>query len=133
LARGRCWFLRRKEDLKLSLAFRRQWRPEGLFKLAQAPYPDGSNSIGGFISQGFLTKRIANVTFRGIGYGTRGDSVTSAQIYGISLAQGVSFHVQLPFTNSFGWFLRANSYLNASRKAVPAFLDPASSALHLSQ
>jgi hypothetical protein len=41
-----------------------------------------------------------------------------------------TFHVQLPFANSFGWFLQHNQYWNASSNSVPPFLDPISSAVH---
>ena len=50
---------------------------------------------------------------------------------GNTLWQGVTFNVQIPYANSFGWFLGNNTYLDASSNSVPPFLDPASSAVHI--
>ncbi len=59
---------------------------------------------------------------------------TNGQSYGLTpliFGPGVSFHVKLPHTHSFGWFLGQNTYLNSSSNSVPPFLDPASSAVHI--
>ena len=37
----------------------------------------------------------------------------------------------MPFTNSFGWFLNQNEYLNAASNSVPPFIDPMASAIHV--
>ena len=80
-----------------------------------------------------LNNNFSGATYRGIGYGSAGDSLNAAQIFGNILGEGVSFHVQIPYTNSFGWFLGTNNtYLNAFSNSVPPFLDPASSAVHIS-
>lgn len=78
-----------------------------------------------------LNNNFSNVTYRAIGYGGAGDSLYTAQIFGNILGEGVSFHVQLTASNSFGWFLDQNTYLNSSSNSVPPFLDPASSAVHI--
>jgi hypothetical protein len=78
-----------------------------------------------------LNNNFTNVTYRGIGYYTSADSVNTAQIFGNTLDEGVSFHVQLPYANSFGWFLGGNTYLNASTNSVSLFMDPLSSAVHI--
>ncbi len=70
--------------------------------------------------------------FRGVGYLVLGESLNGAQIFGNTLGEGVSFHVQLASTNSFGWFLRGNTYLDTNSNVVPPFFDPASAAVHLS-
>jgi hypothetical protein len=79
-----------------------------------------------------MNNNFANVTYRGIGLAEFGGSVQSASIFNNVLGQGSTFHVQLPAASSFGWFLRQNEYLNASSNSVPPFLDPASSAVHIS-
>jgi hypothetical protein len=47
------------------------------------------------------------------------------------LSEGVTYHVQLPYSNSFGWFLGSNSYVTTNATFVPLFTDPASSAIHI--
>jgi hypothetical protein len=79
-----------------------------------------------------LNNNFAGATYRGIGHETGIDTLTNAQILGNTLGEGVSFHAQLPYANTFGWFFRQNTYLDASSNSVPPFLDPASSAAHLS-
>jgi hypothetical protein len=71
------------------------------------------------------------VTYGAIGYASTGDYITSAQIFSNVLGEGVSFHVQLPYTNSFGWFLGNNIYSNTNANSVPLFTDPASSVMHI--
>jgi hypothetical protein len=78
-----------------------------------------------------LNNNFASASYRGIGYYYNGDSLSTAEIFGNTLGQGVSFHVQLPYTNSFGWFLGSNTFYNASSTSVPLFADPASSAIHI--
>jgi hypothetical protein len=72
-------------------------------------------------------------SYCGIGYQYIGDSLNAAQIYGNSLGQGVNFHVQLPYTKSFSWFLGSNTYWNINSNPVPLFADPASSSIHIYQ
>ena len=77
-----------------------------------------------------LNNNFSGPTYRGIGYLSVGDSLTTAQIFGNTLGQGVSFHAQLPYTNSFGWFIGSNTYVtNISTNVL--FTDPASSAIHI--
>jgi hypothetical protein len=92
----------------------------------------------GFVFEGgcsnalILNNNFAGATYRGIGYGLGGGYLNTAQVFGNILGQGVGFHVQLPFSNSFGWFLGKNTYVNATNESVPPFMDPASSAVHIS-
>jgi hypothetical protein len=79
-----------------------------------------------------LNNDFGAAAYRGIGYGTIGDSLNAAQIYGNTLGQGVSFHVQVGITNGFGWFLGNNIYTNASGNSGPPFLDPISAPVHFS-
>jgi hypothetical protein len=79
-----------------------------------------------------MDNNFANVTYRGIGQGEFGGAVQSASIFNNVLGQGSTFHLQLPLTNNFGWFLQQNQYLNAASNSVPPFIDPAGSAVHLS-
>jgi hypothetical protein len=78
-----------------------------------------------------LNNNFSNAAYCGIGYGSTGDSLSTAQIFGNAIGEGVNFHVQLPYTNSFGWFLGSNTYINFTSNSIPAFLDPASSAVHI--
>lgn len=81
-----------------------------------------------------MNNNFANANYRGIGLdptvGT--GSVQNAAIFNNILGGGSTFHVQLPFTNSFGFFLRQNTYLNSSSNSVAfPFLDPIASAVHV--
>ena len=71
------------------------------------------------------------VTYCGIGYQYIGDSLNSAQIFSNILGQGVNFHIQLPYTNSFGWFVGSNIYLDINSNSNSVFMDPISSAVHI--
>ena len=96
-----------------------------------------SNGGCGFIFQGtngsalILNNNFGSVSYKGIGYLDIGDSLNMAQIFGNSLGQGVNFHAQLAYTNSFGWFMGSNTYVNLNSNSVPLFTDPASSAIHI--
>lgn len=46
------------------------------------------------------------------------------------LSQGMGFHAQLIYAESFGWFFNHNKYLSGTN-TVPPFFDPASSAAHV--
>jgi len=93
----------------------------------------GFGFIGVNTSALILNNNFGGATYRGIGcFGSPGYSLNTAQIFGNILGEGVSFHVQLPYTNSFGWFLGKNTYLNAYSNSVPPFMDPLSSAVHIS-
>jgi hypothetical protein len=103
--------------------------------LIQAALPQ-RNTKGAKIGRGMLGRgmaRRANAAYCGIGHLNTGDSLNTAQIFGNTIGQGVNFHVQLTYTNSFGWFLGSNTYYNASGTSVPLFTDPASSAIHIYQ
>jgi len=78
-----------------------------------------------------LKNNFSNAACRGIGYGTSADSLNSAQIFGNLLGEGVSFHVQLPYSNSFSWFLDRNTFLDTNFNVVPPFIDPISSSIHI--
>jgi hypothetical protein len=80
-----------------------------------------------------LNNNFSNAAYCGIGHSTTGDSLSTAQVYGNTIGQGVTFHVQLPYTNTFGWFLGSNTYVNTTSTNVPLFADPASSAIHIYQ
>jgi hypothetical protein len=81
---------------------------------------------------------VMNNDFGGATYGSIGTmydigTLGTAQIFSNVLSDGVTFHVQLPYTNSFGWFFATNSYVNTNSISVPLFTDPASAALHIYQ
>ena len=78
-----------------------------------------------------LNNNFSGAAYRGIGYGSASDYLNAGQIFGNALSEGVSFHVQLTYSNSFGWFLGNNTNVNTNLDVVPAFLDPASSAVHI--
>jgi len=78
-----------------------------------------------------MNNNFAGATYGGVGYFFTGDSIANAQIFSNILGEGVTFHVQLPYTNSFGWFLGSNKYVTTNSTAVPLFADPASSAIHI--
>jgi hypothetical protein len=79
-----------------------------------------------------LNNNFGAATFGGIGYTTPGDFLNTAQIFGNSFNDGVTFHVQLTFSSSFGWFIEGNTNLNSASNSVPLFTDPLSSAAHIS-
>jgi hypothetical protein len=83
------------------------------------------------ISALILDNNFAGAGYRGIGYVSFGDFVTTAQIFSNILGQGVTFHAQLPYSDSFGWFMSSNIYVTNISTAVPLFTDPASSAIHI--
>ena len=87
-----------------------------------------SRSNGGAL---LLNNNFGGATYRGIGHETGIDTLTNAQVFGNTLGEGVSFHAQLPYANTFGWFFRQNTYVNALSNSVAPFFDPASSAVHL--
>jgi len=78
-----------------------------------------------------LNNNFSAAAYRGIGYGSAGDYLNAGQIFGNTLCEGVSFHVQLTYSNSFGWFLGGNTNVNTNQNVVPLFTDPASSAVHI--
>jgi hypothetical protein len=78
-----------------------------------------------------LNNNFGTASYCGIGYQLSGDSLNSAQIFSNILGQGVNFHAQLPYTNSFSWFMGTNTYLNINSNNVPVFTDPASTAIHI--
>jgi hypothetical protein len=80
-----------------------------------------------------LNNNFGAASYRGIGYRYVGDSLNSAQIFGDTLGEGVSFHLQIPYANSFGWFAGQNAYLTGTNQtATSPFTDPPASALHIS-
>jgi hypothetical protein len=72
-----------------------------------------------------------SAVYAGIDYHYTGYSVANAQIYSNILGAGLTYHVQLPYTNSFSWFVGTNTFLDVNSNSVPAFLDPVSSAMHV--
>jgi len=78
-----------------------------------------------------LNNNFSGAAYRGIGYRSAGDYLSTAQIFGNTLCEGVSFHVQATYTNSFGWFLGGNTNVDTNLNIVPLFLDPAASAVHI--
>jgi hypothetical protein len=83
------------------------------------------------ISALILDNNFAGAGYRGTGYVSIGDFVTTAQIFSNILGQGVSFHAQLPYSSSFGWFMSSNIYVTNISTVVPLFTDPASSSIHI--
>jgi hypothetical protein len=80
-----------------------------------------------------LNNDFGSASYCGIGYLYTGNSLNTAQIFSNVLGQGVNFHIQLPYTNSFGWFAASNMYWNITSNSVPLFTDPASSSIHIYQ
>jgi hypothetical protein len=78
-----------------------------------------------------LNNNFATAAYCGVGYQLIGDSLNTSQVFGNTLGEGVTFHVQLTYSNSFGWFLGNNTNVNANSIVVPLFTDPASSAIHI--
>lgn len=81
-----------------------------------------------------MNNNFANASYRGIGlegFGYGGSAQHVVLLNNI-IGQGSTFHVQLSASNSFGWFLYQNEYLNSSGDAVSPFMNPISSAVHLS-
>jgi hypothetical protein len=79
-----------------------------------------------------MNNNFGNAGFRGIGFVDAAGSLQNASIFRNILGEGVSFHAQVDYTNSFGWFLNQNTYLNSSSNSLPPFLDPAASSVHVS-
>ena len=77
-----------------------------------------------------MNNNFAAATYRGVGISENGGWVQGAAIFNNTLGEGSTFHVQLPFTNSFGIFLRQNTYLNSFSNSISPFLDPIASAVH---
>jgi hypothetical protein len=91
----------------------------------------GFNFTGANSNALILNNNFGAAAYRGIGYILSGDSLNSAQVFGNTLSEGVSFHVQLNYTNSFGWFLGNNTNVNTNSIVVPLFTDPASTTIHI--
>jgi hypothetical protein len=71
--------------------------------------------------------------YRGIGYVNYPEiAQPNAEVFSNILGEGVSFHAELPWSGTFGWFLNQNTYINSASNSVPPFLDPASSSAHVS-
>jgi hypothetical protein len=77
-----------------------------------------------------LNNNFGGAKYRGMGNLNGNDQLNTVQIFGNILGQGATFHAQIPYNNSFGWFLNNNTYLDAFGIKVPPFLDPMSSAVH---
>jgi hypothetical protein len=78
-----------------------------------------------------LNNQFGTASYRAVGCFYTGDSLSTAQIFGNTLGEGVSFHVQLHYADSFGWFLGNNTNVNTNSIVVPLFTDPASAAVHI--
>ena len=83
-----------------------------------------------------LANNFSNSTYRAIGYfdlpNLGNGTLQSASIFTNSLNEGVSFHAELDYAHSFGWFLNRNTYLNGTNVVSSPFCDPISSAVHIS-
>ena len=80
-----------------------------------------------------LNNNMASATYEGIGLSPFGGSLQSAYIFSNVIGQGVTFHLQMPYSNSFGWFVGSNIYTTNLSTQVPLFTDPASTAIHIFQ
>ena len=80
-----------------------------------------------------INNDFGGATYGGIGTVDNVGTLGTAQIFSNVLGEGVTFHVQLPYTNSFGWFVGSNTYVNSTSTNCPLFADPASSAIHIYQ
>ena len=78
-----------------------------------------------------MANDFSGATYRGIGDYQSYNSPASAQVFRNRLGEGVSFHVQIPYTSSFGWFFSQNQYLNGTNVVAP-FVDPVASEAHIS-
>ncbi len=79
-----------------------------------------------------MNNDFAAADYRGIGLSFGGGDLARAEIVNNIIGQGSTFHIELPATNSFGWFLYRNSFVDADSNAVPPFIDPPGSAVHVS-
>jgi hypothetical protein len=61
---------------------------------------EGTNNIGALL----LNNNFGSASYCGVGYTYTGEWLNGAQIFGNILGQGVNFHIQLTYTNSFAWF-----------------------------
>lgn len=78
-----------------------------------------------------MNNNFAGATYRSVGLMWGGGSLDHALILNNILGQGSTFHVGMPVTNNFGWFLYQNDCLNQASQTVPAFCDPINSAAHV--
>jgi hypothetical protein len=85
------------------------------------------------VSSLILNNNFGAATYGGIDGGGDGSYLSTAQIFSNVLNDGLTFHVQLSYSNSFGWFMGSNTYWNASSNSVLPFLDPLASSVHLTQ
>ena len=60
------------------------------------------------------------------------DRIHNAAILRNILSKGLSYHVEVPLADGFGWFLYQNQYIDGASNTVPLFLDPLSSPVHIS-
>jgi hypothetical protein len=79
-----------------------------------------------------LNNNFGAASYCGIGTQYILDSLSSAQIFGNIIGEGVNFHIQLAYTNSFSWFLGSNTFWNLNSNPVSLFTDPASSGVQTS-
>ncbi len=77
-----------------------------------------------------LNNDFTGANYRSIGLYVAGGYAQSATILNNILGEGSTVHVQVPVSDSFGWFLGQNEYLNSATNSVPPFLNPISSAVH---
>lgn len=80
-----------------------------------------------------LANDFSAASYRGIGgwpLSIGNGTLQSASIFNNKIGEGVSFHAEVDFLNSFGWFLGQNTYMNGTN-AVPLFCDPLSPAVHI--
>jgi len=92
----------------------------------------GVHFISANVAALILNNDFSKAAWYSIGYGSAADSLNSAQVFGNILGEGVTFHVQFPYTNSFGWFLDRNTYVDTNLNIIPLpFLDPISSSVHM--
>ncbi len=79
----------------------------------------------------------SGATHRGIGYHiymtdeASFSALQSAAVAKNILNQGDSYHLKCPYLEGGKWFLLKNHYRNGGTNDVPAFIDPASSPVHL--
>lgn len=81
-----------------------------------------------------LANDLRNVSYSGMSWlgSAFSDAVNVASVFGNQLGEGSTFHLQLQPSNTFGWFLKGNSYFSGNA-IVPAFVDPAATSIHLNQ
>ena len=77
-----------------------------------------------------LNNDFGSAQFVGMGYPVIPAGLARAQVYGNRIGQGLTFHAQMNYPDTFGWFFKQNQFLNGTN-VVPPFFDPAGNSAHV--